>query len=140
MRSRLVGPRIAIFALCSLLGLVGLAACDQLSPGNEGFACKSSDDCKAGLHCRAYRFRGSKRTKRFCTGRRALSSSKQTYGWALIIAAWVLLIGLPIGTVVAVVAGRRKKRTQGPPPPGAAAPPGAAPPGTAPPADPGHAA
>ena len=110
------------------------AGCSIMSPGNEGWWCDENADCKEGLRCRTYQYKGSSKTKRLCTGRKRLSSSKQTYGWFLLIAAWVMVVGFPSGLVVLVIVARIKNARKGPPQAPGGQPPGEQPPPADPPA------
>ena len=104
-----------------LLGIAFLATslstgCSMLVPGNEGFECKTSKDCNDNLRCRTYRFKGRDKTGRHCTGRKALTSSNETYGWPLIIGAWFVILGLPLLVVILVIIAKIKQAKEGPPP------------------------
>ncbi len=134
---------LKLIGLCTCLAVFVTATpgCSILTPGNEGWQCKKSKDCKGKLRCRTYKFKGRKHMRKYCTGRKALTSSKQTYNWFLLVGGWLMIVGLPLLVVVLVVVGRRKKKKQdaaqppaGAGPPGGASPPSGAPPPTEPPA------
>lgn len=127
---------LRLLGLCTCVTLLAGSAtgCGVLTPGNEGWRCEKSKDCKDGLRCRTYKFKGQSTYKKFCTGKKALSTSKQTYGWFVLIAGWVMIIGLPLLVVVAVVVGRLKKKKAGAAP-GGDGTGGAAPGGDAAPPD-----
>jgi len=97
--------------------LVGFGTgCSILTPGKEGWQCKTSEDCHDGLRCRTYQFKGRDHSRRYCTGRKALTSNSQTYNWFVLIAAWAMIAGLPLLVLGAVIVKRiraRKKTTSG---------------------------
>lgn len=119
-----------ILGLCigAVVIAVPASGCSIMFPGNEGWQCKTSDDCKEGFHCRTYQFKGRDHTRRYCTGRKALTTNKQTYNWFLLVATWVMTLGLPALVVVMVIVGRIRKKKQGAATPGAAAGPPTGPP------------
>ncbi|MFH2010717.1 MAG: hypothetical protein ABI333_29215 [bacterium] len=130
-----MSQRFIILICCATLLGGAAAGCGVMTPGNEGWFCKTSEDCKEGLRCRTYRHRGKSHTNRLCTGRKALTSTSQNYGWIILIAAWFFVVVAPIGLTIFVVVKRVRNKKQGPPqPPGQGSPP---PPDGAPPPEQG---
>lgn len=126
----------ALIAICAWLGLSFslpvVAGCEWAGPGNKGWRCKKSADCKGKLRCRSYYWPSKKKLIRLCATHRARLTNKDVYNWAHIIMFWGFCIGFPLAIVIFVIWARMKqKRESGKGAPGGpqAAGPGQGPPG-----------
>ncbi|PRP97386.1 hypothetical protein [Enhygromyxa salina] len=109
--------RLAAFFLTTLLlvGLLPLASCAVLEPGNVGWFCEADDDCNDGLTCETYRYSGSDHENKLCTGDTLLEDNAQNYGWIILIAGWLFLVLLPIAILILVIIAKIKNRERKPP-------------------------
>lgn len=139
MNSKLNSRAIALILAVTFLGPTVSAGCEWAGPGNKGWRCKRSKDCKGKLRCRQYWWPKRKKLIRLCSKRGAKLTNKSVYGWVHITLFWAFIIGFPLTIAILVIVAkiRQKKESKGAPP-GGPPPPGDPPPPDAPPPE-GHA-
>jgi len=109
-RNQRFGSRAVSLGLLVLLSSTLFSGCSMMSPGNVGWFCESSDDCKDGLKCLTYTYAESDNKNKLCTGKKRLTDTSSNYGWTLMIAAWLFAVVLPGIVVIMIVVARIRDR------------------------------